>query len=157
MLNLTFLWLLLILRLSCHPFLCPPAILQWIKYISLRLSEWVCEVAQSCLTICDPMDCSLPGFSVHGIFQAIVLDWIAISFSRRFSWPRDQTRVSSIVDRRFIFWATREVQLKINDPNYFSLRHMEQKFITALPWIWVLKIYQAKDPFQEFRAMEQGV
>ena len=40
------------------------------------------EVAQSCLTLCDPMDCSLPGFSVHGIFQARVLEWVAISFSR---------------------------------------------------------------------------
>ena len=40
------------------------------------------EVTQSCLTLCDPMDCSLPGFSVHGIFQATVLEWIAISFSR---------------------------------------------------------------------------
>ena len=40
------------------------------------------EVTQSCLTLCDPMDCSLPGSSVHGIFQAIVLKWIAISFSR---------------------------------------------------------------------------
>ena len=39
------------------------------------------EVAQSCLTLCDPMDCSLPGSSVHGIFQAIVLEWIAIFFS----------------------------------------------------------------------------
>ena len=40
------------------------------------------EVAQSCLTLCDPMDCSLPGSSVHGIFQAIILEWVAISFSR---------------------------------------------------------------------------
>ena len=40
------------------------------------------EVAQSCLTLCDPMDCSLPGFSVHGIFQARVLEWVAISFPR---------------------------------------------------------------------------
>ena len=39
------------------------------------------EVAQSCPTLCNPMGCSLPGFSVHGIFQAIVLEWIAISFS----------------------------------------------------------------------------
>ena len=42
-------------------------------------------VAQSCLTLCDPMDCSLPGSFVHEIFQAIVLEWIAISFSRGFS------------------------------------------------------------------------
>ena len=59
------------------------------------------EVAQSCPTLCDPMDCSLPGSSVHGIFQAIVLEWIAISFSRGYSQPRDWTRVSYIVDRRF--------------------------------------------------------
>ena len=39
------------------------------------------EVAQSCLTLCDPVDCSLPGFSVHGIFQARVLEWVAIAFS----------------------------------------------------------------------------
>ena len=59
------------------------------------------EVAQSCLTLCDPMNCSLPGSSVHGIFQAIVLEWIAISFSRGSSQPRDRTPVSHIVDRRF--------------------------------------------------------
>ena len=46
------------------------------------------EVAQSCLTLCNPMDYSLPGSSVHGIFQAIVLEWIAISFSRGSSQPR---------------------------------------------------------------------
>ena len=40
------------------------------------------EVAQLCPTLCNPMDCSLPGFSVHGIFQARVLEWVAISFSR---------------------------------------------------------------------------
>ena len=67
------------------------------------------EVAQSCLTLCDPMDCSLPGSSVHGIFQAIVLEWIAISFSRGSSWPRDQTQLSHIVDRRLTIWATMEV------------------------------------------------
>ena len=51
--------------------------------------------------LCDPMDCSLVGSSVHGIFQARVLEWIAISFSRESSQPRDRTRVSHIVDRRF--------------------------------------------------------
>ena len=59
------------------------------------------EVAQSSLTICDPMDCSLPGFSVHGIFQARVLEWVAISFSRGSSGPRDRTQVSCIVGRCF--------------------------------------------------------
>ena len=52
------------------------------------------------------MDCSLPGSSVHGISQAIVLEWIAISFSRGSSRPRDQTRVSRLVDRCFTIWAT---------------------------------------------------
>ena len=67
----------------------------------LELLESESEVTQSCLTLCDPMDCSLPGSSVRGIFQAIVLEWIAISFSRGFSRPRDRTQVSRIVDRRF--------------------------------------------------------
>ena len=59
------------------------------------------EVAQSCPTLCNPMDCSLPGSSVHGIFQARVLEWVAISFSRGSSQPRDQTWVSLIVGRCF--------------------------------------------------------
>ena len=54
------------------------------------------EVAQSCPTLCDPMDCRLPGFSVHGIFQARILEWVAISFSKRSSRPRDQSWVSRI-------------------------------------------------------------
>ena len=69
------------------------------------------EVTQSCPTLCNPMDCSLPGSSVHGIFQAIVLEWIAISFSSESSRPRDGTQVSRIVDRRFTVWAPREVHL----------------------------------------------
>ena len=60
------------------------------------------EVAQSCPTLCDPMDCNPPGSSVHGILQARILEWVAISFSRGSSQPRDRTRVSRIVGRRFI-------------------------------------------------------
>ena len=56
------------------------------------------------------MDCGLPGSSVHGIFQARILEWVAISFSRRSSLPRDWIWVSCIVGRRFTIWATREVQ-----------------------------------------------
>ena len=59
------------------------------------------EVAQSCPILCDPMDCSLSGSSVHGIFQARVLEWIAVSFSGGSSRPRNQTRVSHIAGRRF--------------------------------------------------------
>ena len=74
-----------------------------------RRPQAECEVAQSCPTFCDPMDCSLPGYSVHGICKAIVLEWIAISFSGGCSPPRDQTQVSRIVHRHFTVWATREV------------------------------------------------
>ena len=55
------------------------------------------------------MDCSLPGSSVHGIFQARVLEWVAVSFCRGSSQPRDWTQVSCIAGRHFTIWATREV------------------------------------------------
>ena len=67
------------------------------------------EVTQLCPTLCDPMDCSLSGSSIHGIFQARVLEWIAISFSGGSSQPRNRTRVSHIAGRCFTIWATREV------------------------------------------------
>ena len=66
------------------------------------------EVAQSCPTLCDPMNCSLPGSSIHGVFQARVLEWVAISSSRGSSQPRDWTRVSRIAGRHFTIWATTE-------------------------------------------------
>ena len=66
------------------------------------------KVAQSCLALWDRMDYSLPGSSIHGIFQARILEWVAISFSRGSSRPRNQTRVSSTAGRRFTVWATRE-------------------------------------------------
>ena len=59
------------------------------------------EVTQSCLTLCDPTDCSLPGSSIHGIFQARVLEWVAIPFSRGSSQPRDRTQVSHIAGRLY--------------------------------------------------------
>ena len=58
-------------------------------------------VTQSCLTLCDPVDCSPPDSSVHGILQARILEWVAIFFSRGSSQPRDRTQVSRIADRRF--------------------------------------------------------
>ena len=59
------------------------------------------EVAQSGPTLCNPMDYSLPGSSIHGVFQARVLEWVAISFSRGSSPPRDRTQVSCIASRCF--------------------------------------------------------
>ena len=61
----------------------------------------LCVYTQLCLTRCDPMVCSLSGSSVHGILQARILEWVAISFSRGSSWPRNQTQVSCIAGRFF--------------------------------------------------------
>ena len=65
-------------------------------------------VTPSCPTLYDPRDCSPGGSSVHGILQAWILQWVAISFSRGSSPPRDQTRVSWIIGRFMTIWATRE-------------------------------------------------
>ena len=69
------------------------------------------EIAQSCPTLCDLMDFSLPGSSVHGIFQARVLEWVAISFSRGSSQLRDWTQVSHIAGRGSTIWATMEADI----------------------------------------------
>ena len=65
-------------------------------------------LARSHLTLCNPVDYSPPGSSVHGIFQARILEWVAISFSRGSSWPRDWTCVSYISRVILHHWATRE-------------------------------------------------
>ena len=85
------------------------------------------EVTQSCLTLCDPMDCSLQCSPVHEIFQARVLEWVAISFSRGSSQPRDQTWVSRIVGRCFIIWATREV-------SKWKWKLLSHVWLFATPW-----------------------
>ena len=78
-----------------------------INKVKRQLSEWEkiianeSEVDQSCPTLCDPMDCSLQGSPVYGIFQARVLEWVAISFSRGSSQPRDQTQVFGIAGSCF--------------------------------------------------------
>ena len=65
------------------------------RRLSLGLSSSVnVLVAQLCLTLCDPVDCSLSGSSVHGILQARILEWVALPFSRAHSRPRNRTRVS---------------------------------------------------------------
>ena len=70
-------------------------------------SRMCAKLLQSCLTLCDPMDCSPPGSSVHGILQ----EWVAMPFFRGYFWPRDQTHVScSYLHCRCILyhWATGE-------------------------------------------------
>ena len=65
-------------------------------------------VAQSCPTVCNPMDWGPPGSFVHGILQARILVWVAIPFSREYFQPRDRTQVSCIKGRFFTSWTTRE-------------------------------------------------
>ena len=69
---------------------------QCLAYKKVKESASESEVAHSCPTLCDPVDCSLPGSSVHRILQARILEWVAISFSRRASWPRDWILVSAM-------------------------------------------------------------
>ena len=68
-----------------------------------------CSVAKSCPTLCDPMDCSPPGSSVHGILQARTLEWVPNAFSWGSSWSGDWTRISCIGMQSLYHWATREV------------------------------------------------
>ena len=81
----------------------------YLKILWWGKSQYQLKWKWSRVWLCDPVDCSLPGSPVHGIFQARVLEWVAISFSRASSQPRDQTQVSCIVGRRFTVWSTREV------------------------------------------------
>ena len=103
----------------------------WIKNMSLitgslpKTKVKESEVAQSCPTLCDHMDFSPPGSSIHGIFQARVLEWIAISFSRGSSQPRDRTQVSCIAGRRFTVWASREaLKTKLPDKCWIIFQNL---------------------------------
>ena len=113
------------------------------------LRWWWGEVTQSCPTLCDPVDCSLPGSSVHGILQARTLEWVAISFSRGSSWPRDQTQVSRIGGRCFNLWATREAHKASLGPNkangmifirrvlFFNSQAQTSHSSVTLNWHWI--------------------
>ena len=68
------------------------------SYHLLPYKDICCLVTKQCPSLCDPMDCSLPGSSVHGILQARMLKWVTISSSRRSSQPRDQTHAHIIID-----------------------------------------------------------
>ena len=93
------------------------------------------KVAQSCPAVCDPMDCSPPGSSVHGILQARILEWAAISSSRRSSQPRDQTQVSCVAGRLILYCLSHQgmgqsrvgpaysIQLKISLSSTYCTHH----------------------------------
>ena len=89
-------------------------------------------VAQSCPILCSPMDCSQPGFSVHGLLQARIPEWVAVSFSRGSAQPRDRTQVSHIAGGFFTAWATREAT---NSVNQVVNHHLEREG-DGTPPVW---------------------
>ena len=97
------------MRISLPPIYGVVYLVSWCVCREWGVEEGEERVAQLCWTLCDPMDCSPPDSSVHGIFQATILEWVAVSFSKASSQPRDWIRVSCFAGRRFTIWATREV------------------------------------------------
>ena len=90
-----------------------------------------CLVAQSSPILCDPVDCSPPGSSVHGILQAIIPEWVAISFSRGSSQPRGWTWVSCTGRWILYCWDTREACWK---PQFSSVQSLSCVRLFATPW-----------------------
>ena len=93
-------------------------------------------VTQSCLTVYDPMDCSLPGSSVHGILQARILEWVVIPFSRRSSQPRDWTWFSRIAGRFFTVWATREASREVGNRSLQNIPLVIFRRLESSPFFW---------------------
>ena len=81
------------------------------NFLIIRNTYVLCLVTQLCPTLCNSMDCSLPGSSVLGIFQARILEWVAISFSSGSFQPRDWTLISCIGNQVLYHWATREAEV----------------------------------------------
>ena len=96
--------------------LCLPGwVLRW-PHLTRNTLHTCALVAQSCPTFCDPIDCSPPGSSIHGILQARMQEWVATPFSRRSSWPRDWTQVSHTASGFFNDWATGEAPAHLASP-----------------------------------------
>ena len=93
---------------------------------------------QSCLTLCDPMDYSPPGFSVHGISHARVLEWVAISYYRRSSWPRDWTHVFCIGSGFFTTEPPGTLSLSLYI--YIYIFFFFLIFFSILVYLWILTI-----------------
>ena len=113
---------------------------------------YVC-VAQSCLTVCKPTDCSPPGSSVHGIFQARILEGVAMPSSRGSSWPRNQTCVSCIGRQILYHYATREAPYLLSEVEWSEIAQscptLCDPMDCSLPGSSIQGIFQA-------RGLEEG-
>ena len=92
-------------------------------YWLLRKTGCCCLVTKSCPTLCDLMDCSPPGSSVHGISQSRILEWVAISFSRGSSWPRDWIWVSCIARGFFTTEPPGKPQNRLSWPQKYCIEN----------------------------------
>ena len=91
--------------------------------------------AQSCLTLCDPMDYRSPSSSVHGILQAKILEWVAIPFFRRSSCPRNWRWVFYTAGRLFTIWTTRKALFRLYVPLQFWLKYFHKRQQKACAFI----------------------
>ena len=100
----------------------------------MRALNYIHMSAQSCLTLCKPKDCSPLGSSVHGIFQAIILEWVAISSSKRSSWPRDGPCISCIARQILYHCATWEAHGVNDKADQFTQRkaHLSCHDLTSM-------------------------
>ena len=125
----SFLWNWFQIDLPSLPFFPQTLIPSYLPYLNMKSES---EVAQSCSALCDPVDCSPPGSSIHGILQARVLEWVAMSFSRGSSQPRDWTQVSRIAGRRFTIWAINSQIQYLTASNYTT---GNTDYPTAIPYL----------------------
>ena len=95
---------------------------------TLHLFKVKVLVTRSCPTLCNPMDCSPPGSSVHGVLQARILEWVAIPFSRGPSRPRDQSWVSHISGKFVTVWTTREALI-------WGHHHLRSRWLKHTPHV----------------------
>ena len=126
-----------------------------LPYASAILFLDKCEsvlVTQSCPTLFDPVDWSLPGSSVHGILQARILELVAIPFSRESSWPRGWTWVSCIAGRFFTIWATREALL-------LGINQTEMKthvYTKTSIWMFLIVLFMAVKKYKQPKCLSAG-
>ena len=107
----------------------------WPKKLPTNILQHWPKICCFCATLCDPMDSSPPGFSVHGIFQTRILEWVAISFCRESSWPWEWTCFYCSMGRLMLYhWEAQTKNIFVlkfcrNEPAQFSF----SKFIISLP------------------------